>query len=36
MTKHLSDIAGETDFWITEAPCHTIHLNAERFLGPYE
>jgi len=35
MTKHLADIAWETEVWIAEAPSHIIHFNGERFLGPY-
>jgi adenine-specific DNA-methyltransferase len=36
MTKHLSEIAWETEAWVAEAPSHIIHFNGERFLGPYE
>jgi adenine-specific DNA-methyltransferase len=35
MTKHLADIAWETEVWVAEAPSHIIHFNGERFLGPY-
>ena len=33
--KYLSSIAWETEVWVSEAPDHMIHLNGERFLGPY-
>jgi adenine-specific DNA-methyltransferase len=36
MTRHLAEIAWETEVWIGEAPSHIIHFNGERFLGPYE
>lgn len=36
MTKHLAEIAWETEAWVAEAPSHIIHFNGERFLGPYE
>jgi hypothetical protein len=36
MTNYLSEIVGEIEVWITEAPCHTTHFNAERFLDPYK
>jgi adenine-specific DNA-methyltransferase len=36
MVKYLSEIAWETDVWISESPSHLIHFNGERFLGPYE
>lgn len=36
MTKHLAEIAWETEVWVAEAPSHIIHFNGERFLGPYE
>lgn len=35
LTKHLSEIAWETEVWVAEAPSHLIHFNGERFLGPY-
>lgn len=35
MTKHLKDIAWETEVWVADAPSHLIHFNGERFLGPY-
>jgi hypothetical protein len=28
-------IAWETEVWIASEPDHIIHLNGERFLGPY-
>lgn len=36
MTKHLAEIAWETEVWIAAEPDHVIHFNGERFLGPYE
>jgi hypothetical protein len=35
MTKHLADIAWETEVWVADAPSHLIHFDGERFLGPY-
>jgi hypothetical protein len=35
MIKHLSKVAWETEVWTADAPSHMIHLNGERFLGPY-
>jgi len=35
MVKNLSDVAWETDVWVAEDPTHLVHLNGERFLGPY-
>lgn len=35
MSRHLGDIAWETEVWVAEAPSHLIHFNGERFLGPY-
>lgn len=35
LTKHLRDIAWETEVWVAEAPTHLIHFNGERFLGPF-
>jgi hypothetical protein len=36
VTKHLGDIAWETEVWVAEDPSHMIHFNGERFLGPYD
>lgn len=33
--RHASDLAWETEVWIAETPEHLIHLNGEKFLGPY-
>lgn len=33
--KYVSDIAWETEVWVSEAPDHMVHFNGERFLGPY-
>lgn len=35
MHRFLSEIAWETEVWVSEAPSHLIHFNGERFLGPY-
>ena len=35
MIKNLSAVAWETDIWVAEDPTHLVHLNGERFLGPY-
>jgi len=36
MLKYLAEISWETEVWIAKTPTHLIHLNGERFLGPYE
>jgi hypothetical protein len=33
--KFCADIAWETEVWIADAPEHLIHLNGDKFLGPY-
>jgi len=35
MARYLSEIAWETDVWVSDSPSHLIHFNGERFLGPY-
>jgi type II restriction enzyme len=35
MARFLSDIAWETEVWVSEAPSHLIHFNGDKFLGPY-
>lgn len=35
MGRYLSEIAWETEVWVSDAPSHLIHFNGERFLGPY-
>ena len=35
LLRYLVDIAWETEVWVSDAPDHMIHLNGERFLGPY-
>jgi len=35
MAKYLSALAWETEVWVADAPSHMVHLNGERFLGPY-
>lgn len=36
MRRFLSELAWETEAWCAEDPTHMIHLNGEKFLGPYE
>jgi hypothetical protein len=36
MRRFLPKLAWETDAWCADAPEHLIHLNGERFLGPYK
>ena len=33
--KHSTNIAWETEVWITEMPAHMIHFNGDKFLGPH-
>lgn len=35
MRKFLADLAWETEAWCASDPTHMIHLNGEKFLGPY-
>jgi len=30
----LSEIAWETEVWLSEMPNHMIHFNGDRFMGP--
>lgn len=32
--KFISDLAWETEVWLSEEPDHMIHLNGDRFMGP--
>lgn len=32
--KFASDLAWETEVWISELPEHMIHLDGDKFLGP--
>jgi hypothetical protein len=32
--RHASNIAWETEVWLTEVPDHLIHFNGDRFFGP--
>ncbi len=32
--KHLTDIAWDTEVWLSDMPDHMIHFNGDRFLGP--
>lgn len=36
MKKWLPELAWETEAWCAEDPTHMIHLDGERFLGPYK
>ncbi|MBA4376950.1 MAG: restriction endonuclease, partial [Anaerolinea sp.] len=36
MTKYFSNIAWETEVWVSEEPSHLIHFNGDKFLGPYQ
>jgi hypothetical protein len=36
MMKYLDNISWGTEVWIAESPTHLMHLNGERFLGPYD
>ena len=33
--SHADELAWETEVWIADIPDHMIHLDGERFLGPY-
>lgn len=35
MARYSSEIAWETEVWVSDAPSHMIHFNGVRFLGPY-
>ena len=35
MRRFLADLAWETEVWLASDPTHMIHLNGDRFLGPY-
>ena len=34
--KFITDIAWETEVWISDNPDHLIHFNGDKFLGPYQ
>jgi hypothetical protein len=36
MRKFLGELAWETEVWLASDPTHMIHLNGDRFMGPYE
>jgi type II restriction enzyme len=36
MQKYLSHLAWETECWCADTPDHLIHLDGNRFLGPYK
>lgn len=35
MRRFLANLAWETEVWLASDPTHMIHLNGDRFLGPY-
>lgn len=35
MARYLSEIAWETEVWVSDSPSHLIHFNGSRFLGPH-
>jgi len=35
MSRHVSEIAWETEVWVADAPSHLIHFDGLHFLGPY-
>ncbi|WP_225751523.1 BsuBI/PstI family type II restriction endonuclease [Dermabacter hominis] len=35
LRRFLSELAWETEAWCASDPTHMIHLNGEKFLGPY-
>ena len=30
------DVAWETETWVADNPTHMVHLNGDKFLGPYK
>lgn len=36
MRKYLAELAWETEAWCADDPDHMIHLDGEKFLGPYD
>lgn len=36
MRQYLTELAWETEAWCANDPTHMVHLDGERFLGPYE
>ncbi len=36
MRQYLTELAWETEAWCADTPTHMVHLDGERFLGPYE
>ena len=36
LAKYVTDISWETEVWVAEDPTHLIHVDGERFLGPYQ
>jgi adenine-specific DNA-methyltransferase len=36
MASYLSEIAWETEVWVSTHPDHIVHFDGDRFLGPYE
>lgn len=36
MARYLPELAWETEVWLADSPSHLIHLNGNKFLGPYK
>lgn len=36
LNKFISQIAWETEVWLSDNPSHMIHFNGDKFLGPYK
>mgnify|MGYP001374070154 CR=1 FL=1 len=35
MRSYLSDIAWESEVWVSSDPSHLIHFNGDKFMGPF-
>ena len=35
MKQYITEMSWETEIWVADSPDHMIHLDGERFLGPY-
>lgn len=35
LSRYIAEVAWETEIWLADNPTHMLHLNGERFLGPY-
>ncbi len=36
MNRFITQVSWETEVWLADNPSHMIHLNGEKFLGPYK